>query len=94
MGEPADPGPDDGEVETLAAGAQRLRHAATFWPYNLTPSLKNYDFDMMDGGGWESYFNSLPMAGLTALFGTAVQSEDGSLVVGDSHHYGMTRSTS
>lgn len=45
---------------------------ATFWPYNLTPSFKNYDFDMMDGGGWDSYYNSLQMAGLTALFGTGV----------------------
>jgi len=45
---------------------------ATFWPYNLTPSLKNYDFDMMDGGGWASYYNSLQMAALTALFGTAI----------------------
>jgi iron(III) transport system permease protein len=26
----------------------------------------------MDGGGWESYFNSLRMAGYTALFGTAI----------------------
>ena len=24
----------------------------TFWPYNLTLSLKNYNFDVMDGGGW------------------------------------------
>ncbi|HET6468210.1 MAG TPA: putative 2-aminoethylphosphonate ABC transporter permease subunit [Geminicoccaceae bacterium] len=43
---------------------------ATFWPYNLTPSLKNYDFDLMDGGGWASYWNSLRMASLTACFGT------------------------
>ena len=26
------------------------------WPYNLTPTFKNYDFDLMDGGGWESYW--------------------------------------
>jgi len=45
---------------------------ATLWPYNLMPSLKNYNFDDMDGGGWESFFNSLRMAGLTALFGTTV----------------------
>jgi iron(III) transport system permease protein len=45
---------------------------ATLWPYNLTPSLKNYDFDNMDGGGWQSFFNSLQMAGLTAVFGTAL----------------------
>ena len=45
---------------------------ATFWPYDLTPSLKNYNFDMMDGGGWESYRNSLTMAALTAVLGTAI----------------------
>jgi iron(III) transport system permease protein len=49
-----------------------LASVATFWPYNLTPTLKNYHFDMVDGGGWESYRNSLAMAGLTALLGTAV----------------------
>ncbi|TWT00657.1 putative 2-aminoethylphosphonate ABC transporter permease subunit [Reyranella sp. CPCC 100927] len=45
---------------------------ATLWPYNLTPSLKNYNFDDVDGGGWESFFNSLQMAALAAVFGTAV----------------------
>lgn len=42
---------------------------ATYWPYNLAPSLKNYDFDNMDGGGWATYRNSLQMAGWTALIG-------------------------
>lgn len=45
---------------------------ATLWPYNLTPSFKNYDFNNMDGGGWSSFYNSLQMAGLTAVFGTAI----------------------
>ena len=27
---------------------------------------------MMDGGGWASYYNSLQLAALTALFGTAI----------------------
>jgi iron(III) transport system permease protein len=45
---------------------------AQSWPYNLTPSLKNYDFDNMDGGGWESFFNSLRMAGCSAVVGTAI----------------------
>jgi len=45
---------------------------ATLWPYNLAPSLKNYNFDNVDGGGWESFFNSLQMAGLTAVFGTCI----------------------
>lgn len=44
----------------------------TFWPYNLELSLKNYNFDVMDGGGWESFFNSLRMAAYTAVFGTAI----------------------
>jgi iron(III) transport system permease protein len=35
---------------------------ATYWPYNLVPSFKNYDFSNMDGGGWGSYFNSLRLA--------------------------------
>lgn len=43
---------------------------ATLWPYNLTPSFKNYDFNNMDGGGWKSFYNSLEMAGLTAAFGS------------------------
>jgi iron(III) transport system permease protein len=44
----------------------------TFWPYNLTPSFIHYNFDMMDGGGWFSFWNSLKMASLTAVIGTAV----------------------
>ncbi|MGF1593674.1 MAG: putative 2-aminoethylphosphonate ABC transporter permease subunit [Kiloniellaceae bacterium] len=41
-----------------------------FWPYDLSLSLKNYAFDLMDGGGWDSYYNSIKMALLTAGFGT------------------------
>ncbi len=44
----------------------------TFWPYNMSLSLNNYNFDVMDGGGWEAYWNSLRMAGYTALFGTII----------------------
>lgn len=43
-----------------------------FWPYNLSLSLKNYNFDVMDGGGWEAYGNSIRMALYTAFFGTAI----------------------
>lgn len=42
----------------------------TYWPYNLSLSLNNYQFDLMDGGGWQSYYNSLQMALYVALFGT------------------------
>jgi iron(III) transport system permease protein len=44
----------------------------TFWPYNLSLSLDNYRFDMMDGGGWGSYKNSLQMATLSAVLGTII----------------------
>ncbi len=44
----------------------------TFWPYNLNLSLTNYQFDLMDGGGWDSYYNSIRMACYTAFFGTIV----------------------
>ncbi|MBF0280023.1 MAG: putative 2-aminoethylphosphonate ABC transporter permease subunit [SAR324 cluster bacterium] len=42
------------------------------WPYNLNLSLANYNFDVMDGGGWSSYYNSIKLALLTALTGTLV----------------------
>ena len=43
-----------------------------FWPYNLSLALNNYRFDRMDGGGWDSYWNSITMATLVALFGTLI----------------------
>ncbi len=43
-----------------------------FWPYNLSLSLGNYNFDVMDGGGWDSYGNSIRMAFYTAVVGTFV----------------------
>ena len=43
-----------------------------FWPYDLSFSLNNYQFDRMDGGGWGAYFNSIKLGLLTALIGTAV----------------------
>jgi iron(III) transport system permease protein len=42
------------------------------WPYDLTLGLTHYRFDLMDGGGWAAYGNSLLLAGFTALFGTAL----------------------
>ncbi len=44
----------------------------SFWPYNLTLTTKHYNFDLMDGGGWASYFNSIQLATWTAIFGTIV----------------------
>ncbi len=44
----------------------------TFWPYNLTLSLKNYQFNIMDGGSWFAYTNSVVMSIYTAFIGTLV----------------------
>ncbi len=43
-----------------------------FWPYNLSLVLSNYRFDLMDGGGWAAYWNSIKMATATAFFGTLI----------------------
>ena len=44
----------------------------TYWPYNLTLTLRNYAFGTFDPEGWSSYFNSLIMASMVAVFGTAI----------------------
>jgi iron(III) transport system permease protein len=43
-----------------------------FWPYDLSWSLNNYNFDLMDGGGWASYWNSIQLGLWTAAAGTMV----------------------
>ena len=43
-----------------------------FWPYDLSLSLKNYNFDVMDGGGWDAYYNSIILGISTAIAGTIV----------------------
>src|SRR5262245_58207732 len=53
-------------------GVALFASLAKLWPYDLTLSFRNYDFDRMDGGGWASYRNSLVMAGSTAVIGAAV----------------------
>ena len=43
-----------------------------FWPYNLTLTFRSYNFDLANGGGWDSYFNSVRMSVYTAVIGTAI----------------------
>lgn len=45
---------------------------ASFWPYNLSPSLRHYAMGLFDAEVGESFFNSLTMATCTAVFGTAL----------------------
>ncbi len=44
----------------------------TFWPWNLTLSLNNYNFAEFSTYGWEPYFNSLKLGSLVAVVGTIV----------------------
>lgn len=43
-----------------------------FYPYDLSLGLSNYQFDMMDGGGWGSFFNSIKLGLYTAVVGTII----------------------
>jgi len=45
---------------------------ATFWPYNLTPSLKHYVYGLVDNEVATGFLNSLKMAAGTALVGTTL----------------------
>ncbi|EJL3949547.1 TPA: putative 2-aminoethylphosphonate ABC transporter permease subunit [Vibrio parahaemolyticus] len=44
----------------------------TFWPWNKALTLNNYNFAEMSTYGWSPFFNSLTLAGWTALIGTTV----------------------
>ena len=44
----------------------------TYWPYNLTLSLKNYNFAEFEPNGFGPYFASLQMAAIAAILGTAI----------------------
>jgi iron(III) transport system permease protein len=43
---------------------------ATFWPYNLTPTLTHYTMGLVDAEVGDAFVNSLKLAAGTALFGT------------------------
>ncbi|ROZ62417.1 putative 2-aminoethylphosphonate ABC transporter permease subunit [Ramlibacter sp. WS9] len=45
---------------------------ASFWPYNLSPSLRHYALGLVDAEVSVAFVNSLKMAAGTAVFGTAL----------------------
>jgi iron(III) transport system permease protein len=45
---------------------------ASFWPYNLEPSLRHYKLGLVDGEVGEAFINSLKVAAGTATLGTAL----------------------
>lgn len=44
----------------------------TYWPYNLSLTLRNYQFEVADPSGWSAYWNSVRMATLASVLGTGV----------------------
>jgi iron(III) transport system permease protein len=44
----------------------------TFWPYNLSFTLKNYAFTNFDASGWAPYWTSLRLAAWVATIGTGL----------------------
>ncbi|WP_162064036.1 putative 2-aminoethylphosphonate ABC transporter permease subunit [Vibrio taketomensis] len=44
----------------------------TFWPWNKVLTFNNYNFAEISTYGWSPFFNSLTLAGGTALIGTTV----------------------
>jgi iron(III) transport system permease protein len=44
----------------------------TYWPYNLTLSLRNYNFAEFEAAGWAPYWNSITMSAIVAMLGTAI----------------------
>ena len=45
---------------------------AKLWPYDLSLTLRHYDFSNADGGSWAAYGNSIRMAFYTAVFGSII----------------------
>jgi iron(III) transport system permease protein len=45
---------------------------ASFWPYNLAPSLRHYTMGLIDAEVGDAFVNSLKIAAGTAFFGTAL----------------------
>lgn len=44
----------------------------SYWPYNLSLTLQNYDFASVEPSGWSAYTTSLKLATATAVIGTAL----------------------
>lgn len=54
----------------LAAAA--MGSLIKYWPYDMSLTWQNYDFDNIDTQGWGAYWNSLILAAFTAVVGTAI----------------------
>lgn len=61
-----------GSLIVIMLGTAVWASFITYWPYNLSLTLKNYDFSVFDADGWSPYFNSIKLATLAAVIGTAI----------------------
>ena len=55
----------------MMIGMAQFGALVKFWPYNLSLTLNNYNFEVA-GLGWESFYNSVRLALYTAIFGTII----------------------
>jgi len=49
-----------------------LASLVELWPYNLSLSLKHFDFSTVGGGGYSAFWNSVRMSVYTAIAGTTI----------------------
>jgi iron(III) transport system permease protein len=56
----------------LMIGMAVFASFASFWPYNLTPTLKHYTMGLVDAEVGDAFLNSLKLAAGTAFFGTVL----------------------
>ncbi len=56
----------------LMIGMAAFASIASFWPYNLTPTLKHYTMGLVDAEVGDAFLNSLKLAAGTAFFGTVL----------------------
>lgn len=56
----------------LVLGMAVFGSLAKLWPYNLSLTLKWYDFSRVGTDGWGPYFNSLRLAACVAVIGTTI----------------------
>jgi iron(III) transport system permease protein len=56
----------------LVLGVAIWASFVTYWPYNLALSTKWYNFEEFEPNGWAPYVNSLKMALMVAIAGTAL----------------------
>jgi iron(III) transport system permease protein len=61
-----------GALVTFTLGVAVWASFIQYWPYNLSFTLSNYNFDRFEPQGWSPYFTSVKMAFFASVIGTAI----------------------